>query len=52
MPYPPVADGKAVTMYQEKEGIEWNGLQLVDLLLPALSAVETVVSDDAAIKVR
>ena len=30
-----------MALYDGKPGIKWNGLQLVDVLLPALSAVET-----------
>ena len=39
-------------MYQTKDGIEWDELQLVDLLLPALSALETTTEDNAAVKIR
>ena len=39
--FPPVPDGDSITVYDRQSGIQWNGLQLVDLLLPALSAVET-----------
>lgn len=38
--FPPVPDRDSITVYDKQSGIQWNGLQLVDLLLPALSAVE------------
>ena len=41
-------------MFQDRPGIDWNELQLIDVILPALSALETAKSErtDAAVKVR
>ena len=41
VPYPPAPIGESIALYDGQSCITWNGLQLVDVLLPSLSAVET-----------
>ena len=36
----------------ECEGIDWEGHQLVDILLPALSAMDTYAADEGVFEVR
>ena len=38
---PPVLNRGSLALYKGKNSIQWGGLQLIDVLLPALSSVET-----------
>lgn len=54
VPYPPVPDGGAVTVFENRSGIDWDKLQVIDVMLPALSALETEKSGrpSPAVKIR
>ena len=51
-PYFTVPDGKSITMYNDCNGIDWKRYQLVDILLPALLAMDTFTSESSSVEVK
>ena len=54
VPHPSVPNGEAVTVFKKRSGIDWDKLQIIDVILPTLSALETEKSGkpSPAVKMR